>query len=111
MNKKSEHPEHDPRITGECCAISLKTVADATRLTVLIALANGSALVGELAHQLNIEQSLLSHHLKTLRDGRFVVSTREGKAVRYALAPNIHISRHGKDHYLDLGCCLIRLQP
>ncbi len=111
MKKHPEHTDPDARTTGECCAVSLKTVADATRLTVLVALANGSALVGELANQLNIEQSLLSHHLKTLRDGQFVVSTREGKAVRYALAPNIHVSRHDKDHFLDLGCCLIRLKP
>ena len=47
----------------------------------------GPKYVGELATILHVEQSLLSHHLKVLREAELVVAVRVGKAVSYKLAP------------------------
>lgn len=86
------------------CADKLKTLADSTRLAVLELLWSGPKHVGEMNAVLGLEQSLLSHHLKVLRDKGFVEAKRDGKAVQYDLAPTIRTTA-GKA--LDLGCCLL----
>ncbi|NJK30104.1 MAG: winged helix-turn-helix transcriptional regulator [Acaryochloris sp. SU_5_25] len=89
--------------TSQSCANKLKTLADATRLSILKLLMNGPQHVNELNAILKMEQSLLSHHLKVLRQAGFVQATRDGKAVRYALVPDIQ--SHHSQQGLDLGCC------
>ena len=64
------------------CAARLKVLADPTRLKVLQLLLHGSRYVGEMNDALGIDQSLLSHHLRTLRDAGFVRAERVGKLVR-----------------------------
>ena len=71
------------------CADKLKILADTTRLAVLESLMDQPKHVSELGHILDIEQSLLSHHLAQLREAGFVQATRDGKAMLYQLAPNI----------------------
>lgn len=89
--------------TSQSCANKLKTLADATRLSILKLLMNGPQHVNEINAVLKVEQSLLSHHLKVLRQAGFVQATRDGKAVLYALVPDVQsqVSQEG----LDLGCC------
>ena len=87
------------------CVQKLKVVADTTRLAVLEILMEGPKHVGELNAVLKLEQSLLSHHLKILREEGFVRATRDGKAVLYYLAPAIQPANAGKS--IDLGCCLL----
>ncbi|MCA9471455.1 MAG: metalloregulator ArsR/SmtB family transcription factor [Nitrospirales bacterium] len=87
----------------ETCADKLKVLADTTRLAVLESLMDCPKLVSELLEILRIEQSLLSHHLSQLREAGLVESTREGKAMRYQLAPEVSTASTGKA--LDLGCC------
>lgn len=94
--------DHSSNVT---CADKLKVLADTTRLTVLELLLDRPKHVGELNTVLNIEQSLLSHHLKILRDQRFVIAERDGKAVLYRLAPEIQASSSQKA--LNLGCCVL----
>ena len=65
-------------------------------------LLDGPRYVGEINTRLHVEQSLLSHHLQVLRRAGVVVSERDGKAVRYRLAPAIQ-----KD--VGRGCDSIRL--
>jgi len=65
-------------------------LGDETRLAVVQALLDGPRNVGEINTRLKLEQSLLSHHLQVLRRAGVVVSERDGKAVRYRLAPEIH---------------------
>lgn len=86
------------------CADKLKTLADSTRLAVLELLWSGPKHVGEMNAVLGLEQSLLSHHLKVLRDKGFVEAKRDGKAVQYYLAPTV---RTNAGKALDLGCCLL----
>lgn len=72
---------------------------------VLEALMAGPKNVGDLVEQLNIEQSLLSHHLAILRETGLVESSREGKAMIYQLPENVSDSTSGKA--INLGCCKI----
>lgn len=89
------------------CVRRLKVLADTTRLAVLQILMEGPKHVGELSDRLGIEQSLLSHHLKVLRQEGFAISIRDGKAVSYSLAPGIKPSNKA----IDLGCCLLSFDP
>ncbi|GJL66295.1 MAG: hypothetical protein NPIRA05_12660 [Nitrospirales bacterium] len=85
------------------CAEKLKALADTTRLAVLESLLDQPKLVSELMSLLDIEQSLLSHHLAHLREAGLVQSVRKGKTVRYQLAPDVVMSTAA--NALDLGCC------
>jgi len=87
------------------CAELLKVLADETRLAVLRQLLDGPRHVGEINEPLGLEQSLLSHHLRVLRDAGLVEAERDGKAVLYSLAPRFRARRRGAA--LDLGCCLL----
>ncbi|MGW8180865.1 MAG: ArsR/SmtB family transcription factor [bacterium] len=79
----------------------LKVLADRTRLTVMEYLMEGPKHVGELAALLQVEQSLLSHHLRVLREAELVLAVREGKAVRYQLAPEAESL--SEKNAIDLG--------
>jgi len=90
------------------CAGLLKVLADETRLTVVRQLIDGPKHVGEINDTLGLEQSLLSHHLKILRESGLVTGERDGKAVLYSLAPEFKGSRTGDA--INLGCCLISFE-
>jgi DNA-binding transcriptional ArsR family regulator len=85
------------------CAQKLKVLSDPTRLAVLETLMSGPKHVGEINEVLQVEQSLLSHHLKVLREAGLVCATRDGKAVLYELAPEV--APEGDARAIDLGCC------
>ena len=90
------------------CATLLKALADDTRLAVVRKLLEGAKHVGELNEELQVEQSLLSHHLKVLREMGIVEAQRDGKAVLYRLAPQMEAAARGKA--IDLGCCRISFE-
>ena len=85
------------------CADKLKVLSDPTRLAVLEALRTGPQHVNALMKKLKIEQSLLSHHLKSLREAGFVQSVRDGKSVLYQLTSAASLKSSGGN--IDLGCC------
>lgn len=85
------------------CVDKLKLLADPTRLAVLEHLMKKPRHVGELGFLLDVEQSLLSHHLAILREAGLVKATRKGKTVLYRLAQAVGGTAGGKA--LDLGCC------
>lgn len=87
------------------CADKLKVLADTTRLSVLQILMEKPKHVGEINAVLRIEQSLLSHHLKILREAGLIKATRDGKAVLYHFVPTIRQANIGRA--IDLGCCLL----
>ncbi|MCP2728801.1 ArsR/SmtB family transcription factor [Limnofasciculus baicalensis] len=97
--------KHKTVSTQSFCVRKLKVLADTTRLAVLQNLMEGPKHVGELNAVLEIEQSLLSHHLKILRDEGFVEATRDGKSVLYHFIPPIR--EVNDDRVIDLGCCLL----
>jgi ArsR family transcriptional regulator len=63
-------------------------LADPTRLAILDRLRSGERSVNELCAQTAASQSLMSFHLKTLRDAGLVFSRKEGRTVWYALDPS-----------------------
>ncbi|MEQ9408120.1 MAG: metalloregulator ArsR/SmtB family transcription factor [Fuerstiella sp.] len=87
------------------CASVLKVLADETRLAVVERLLQGPKHVAEINETLQVEQSLLSHHLKVLRDAGLVTAERDGKQMRYSLAKAVRGNRRGRA--INLGCCLI----
>ncbi|MEA5574394.1 metalloregulator ArsR/SmtB family transcription factor [Calothrix sp. UHCC 0171] len=98
----------DVASSSDFCAHQLKVLADTTRLSVLKILMEGPKHVGELNSVLQLEQSLLSHHLKILREAGFVEATRDGKAVLYHFVPTIRQVNAVKA--IDLGCCLLSFE-
>ena len=89
------------------CAERLKVLGEPTRLAVVELLMERPRQVGELNEVLGLDQSLLSHHLRLLRDAGLVRATREGKAVRYALGPGVET---GSGKVIDLGCCSLSFE-
>lgn len=87
------------------CVRRLKLLADTTRLAVMEILMGGPKHVWELHAALDLDQSLLSHHLKVLREEGLVEATRDGKAMLYRLASGVEGSSSGKG--INLGCCLL----
>ena len=86
------------------CHTLLQIVGDKTRLFILQELMSGPQGVSTLNKGLEIEQSLLSHHLRILRQHRFVTARREGKTMIYELTE----TARGEDlNRIDLGCCQI----
>lgn len=57
--------------------------------------------VHELNEKLNIEQSLLSQHLKILRNFGLVCTEREGKQIKYSVSEKY--KKNGRS--IDFGCC------
>ncbi|MEM1109731.1 MAG: metalloregulator ArsR/SmtB family transcription factor [Planctomycetota bacterium] len=89
----------------DLCSVRLKALADPTRLAVVRRLLDGGpGYVGAINESLGLDQSLLSHHLKVLREAGLVEAEREGKAVRYRLADGVDAQQAGGE-MLDLGCC------
>jgi len=102
-------PVVDHADPDQSCASVLKVLADETRLAVVERLLAGPRRVSEINAEIGVEQSLLSHHLRVLREAGLVTATRDGKHVRYALATPVQGRRSGRA--IDLGCCQISFEP
>lgn len=66
-------------------AIQLKQVSDATRLQIVMMLAEGERHVGALCESLSQSQPAVSHHLALLRHGGVIAPRRQGKNNFYSL--------------------------
>lgn len=62
-----------------------KVFSDPTRVKILFTLLNGELCVGELVKIMNMNQSAISHQLRTLRQNNIVKFRKEGKTVYYSL--------------------------
>ena len=91
------------------CADILRALGDATRLRVLQELLDRPLHVNDLMAKLKSEQSLLSHHLKVLREAGLVTATRDGKAVLYQVASEI--AGANDEQCIDLKCCQVVFRP
>lgn len=85
------------------CTEKLKALADPTRYSVVRSLIEKPMTVSELAARLEIEQSLLSHHLSVLRSAKLVFAERSGRSFRYRLANEINTDAGFNG--IDLECC------
>jgi ArsR family transcriptional regulator len=84
-----------------------KILSDQNRLSVLEALLEGPRSVMELRRTLGTEPTLLSHHLRVLREEGLVEAQRSGKSMVYSLAQEVGIP---SQKALELGCCRITLR-
>src|SRR5262249_84949 len=91
------------------CADFLKLLADKTRLAVIQQLLAGPRRVYEINAGLGIDPTLLSHHLRVLRDAGLVRADRKGKFLLYRLAPQVRLMQ--RPRIIDLGCCQLSLTP
>jgi len=66
----------------------LQAVADPVRWAVLTMLVEAPRCVCKIQEQIPIAGNLLSYHLKMLREAGLVTTSRRGRWVDYALAPN-----------------------
>lgn len=64
----------------------LKALGDERRLRILMQLAGGEHCVCDLTDALDTGQSLLSFHLKTLKDAGLVIDRRAGRWVHYSIS-------------------------
>jgi ArsR family transcriptional regulator len=63
-----------------------RALSDETRLRIIDLLRNGERCVCDLTESLKLGQSLLSFHLRTLKDAGLVTDRREGRWSYYALS-------------------------
>ncbi|MEO6810817.1 MAG: metalloregulator ArsR/SmtB family transcription factor [Isosphaeraceae bacterium] len=86
VGKPKSSNESDQRLRlAKRGAILLKHVSDATRLQVILTLAEGERHVGALCAELGQSQPAVSHHLALLRHGGIIAPRRQGKNNFYSL--------------------------
>jgi ArsR family transcriptional regulator len=75
-------------------------LSDPTRLRIISVLLESERNVGELAAQLEMTESAVSHQLRGLRQLRLVRSRKDGRQVFYALDDDhvVKLYRLGLDH-------------
>jgi DNA-binding transcriptional ArsR family regulator len=66
-------------------ATTLQALATPSRLLMLTRLRQGPCTVGELANEVGMEQSAVSHQLRLLRNLGLVTGTRSGRSIVYTL--------------------------
>jgi len=68
----------------------LAVVAEPVRWRILAGLSDKPRCVCAIQDDVEISPSLLSYHLKALREAGLVAATRRGKWIDYTLAPDAH---------------------
>lgn len=84
----------------EALAEFYKVFGDATRIKILLTLYEKELCVCDIATELNMTQSAISHQLKVLKQMKLVKNRREGKSIIYSLADS-HVSTiiaQGREH-------------
>ena len=67
-------------------ALRFRALGDETRLRLLEILTGGEQCVSDLMDMLGLGQSLVSHHLRALREAGLVVVRRDGRRMHYAIS-------------------------
>lgn len=62
-----------------------KVFGDSTRIRILLLLQEKEASVNEIANELNMNQSAISHQLKNLKQSKLIKNRREGQTIYYSL--------------------------
>ena len=68
-------------------AKQLKVMADPKRLKIINLLSNGEMCATDILKKFRVSQPTLSHDMKALVDGKFVIARREGQKMFYSLDP------------------------
>lgn len=67
-------------------ALRFRALGDETRLRILETLTTGERCVSDLMDALGLGQSLVSHHLRALREAGLVTVRRDGRRINYTIA-------------------------
>ncbi len=80
-----------------------KIFGDSTRIRILDVLTGQELCVQEIAEELSMTQSAISHQLRILKQADLVRSRRDGKAVFYSLADDhvATIMNQGMEHVCE----------
>lgn len=62
-----------------------KAFGDSTRIRILLLLQEKEASVNEIANELNMNQSAISHQLKNLKHSKLIKNRRDGQTIYYSL--------------------------
>ena len=62
-----------------------KVFGDSTRIRILLLLQEKEANINEIANELNMNQSAISHQLKNLKQSKLIKNRREGQTIYYSL--------------------------
>ncbi|MEA2423574.1 MAG: ArsR family transcriptional regulator, nickel/cobalt-responsive transcriptional repressor [Thermoleophilaceae bacterium] len=84
VNRKAPRTRIDAALAGEV-AEQMQALGTASRLRILASLRAGPLSVGDLAAEVEMEQSAVSHQLRVLRHLGWVVGERHGRRIVYAL--------------------------
>jgi len=98
---------------GADCSDICFALSDKTRLQILFLLEDGELDVGHIVKRMGKPQSLISHHLKILRDANLVENHYLGKSIMYGLAdPSVkdflESLKRLADYLAKLGLCFER---
>lgn len=80
-----------------------KVLGDPTRIRILFRLFDAEIHVGQLADDLSLSNSAVSHQLQVLRTSGLVLRRRNGKAIFYSLADD-HVRAiiaQGREHVAE----------
>ncbi len=83
MAKKGATPDENTLID---LAELFKIFGDSTRIKILFLLSQGERSVNQIATDLNMTQSAISHQLRILKTSRLIKAERAGKLSIYSLA-------------------------
>ncbi len=86
----------DVHIPEDHQARFLRCIGEPTRLRILKLLADGERCVSDIVELLDKEQSLVSHHLRALKDCRVVIARQEAQKAYYSLADSMLAELIGK---------------
>lgn len=89
--------------TMEAIAELFKGFADSTRVQILYLLARQELCVTDIAEQVAVSQSAISHQLRLLKQMHLIKFRREGKNILYSLADDhvLTILEMGLEHVLE----------
>lgn len=62
-----------------------KIFGDSTRIRILDCLIDGEKSVSDISNKLNMNQSAISHQLRTLKNSKLIKNRKDGKIVFYSL--------------------------
>lgn len=82
--KKNEICMPDDKFLFELCDL-FRIFGDSTRIKILFVLMDREMNVGDIATELNLNQSAVSHQLRVLKDAKIVKFRRDGKSMYYSL--------------------------
>ncbi|MDB4420785.1 metalloregulator ArsR/SmtB family transcription factor [Pseudomonadales bacterium] len=86
--KDSKHQAIRVNSDGDIAQLAdmFRLMGDPSRLRIILSCLHDPISVTEIAEQLELSQSLVSHHLRLLRAARVVASERRGKQIFYVAA-------------------------